>query len=93
MAPAGVRVRMRPAIGRARDAGAHRLPDYSHLRGDRLQASPAGEAMTDRGKSRHWLTAMRQLDPQKRDIETRNLPAATVRGLVVAVQILSGPRR
>lgn len=59
-----------------RDAEAHRLPGYPHLRSNRLLASFAGEAGSNSTLYADWLDAMRELDQDAHDIEIRNLPAA-----------------
>ena len=77
--------RLDAAIDRSgvRDAEAHRLPGYPHLRSDRLLASFADDAVGDRAKFPDWLRAMRDLDQRSRDREVRNLPAIAVSGLGV----------
>ena len=67
-----------------RDAEAHRLPGFSHLRSNRLLASFADEAVHDRRKFPDWLRAMRELDQRSREVELRNLPSA-------ALQVLRAP--
>ena len=66
-----------------RDAEAHRLPGYPHLRSDRLLASFADDAAADRAKFADWLRALRDLDQLARDIEIGNLPATAVLALGV----------
>ena len=66
-----------------RDAEAHRLPGYPHLRSDRLLASFADDVAKDRDKFPDWLSALRDLDQRSRDMEIRNLPAPAARALGV----------
>ena len=66
-----------------RDAGAHRLPGFPHLRSDRLLASFADDVVRDHAKFPDWLGAMRDLDQRSRNQEIRNLPATAAIALGV----------
>jgi hypothetical protein len=78
-----------------RDADAHRLPGYPHLRSNRLLASFADEVAGNPAKFSDWLNELRDLDRQSHDIEIGNLPAAATRELGVPdkAALLAGTRR